>query len=420
MTSPADDADALDKPRLRPLEIIPAEADGRRMFVLRDPFGHTGEMVTVPEAAVWLLQFFDGAHTRENIKLEFFRKTFQALPDAELNAMIETLDRAMMLEGGRFGRTIASYLSGDTRPPSHAGLSYPDDAGALREAIAGYYLHETGPGRLPESPDGDADDAPDGPIRAIVAPHIDLRSGGPVFAHAYHALSRAPRPDLFVILGTGHAGLPRLFGATKKRFETPLGPLATDGDFLDRLGARFGDGLFEAELEHKGEHVIEFQTVFLKNLYGEAPSRIAPILCSYSFEHLTLPEAAEERETIERFGRALAETIAETPGRVCLIASVDLAHIGPRYGDAVAVAPEALEDNARRDAAMLERVAASDAAGFLDFIAREEDARHICGFPCLHTMLGVLDGARGETLKYDSCPVDDNESFVSYVSMVFR
>ena len=77
--------------------------------------------------------------------------------------------------------------------------------------IDGFYRHEKGPGTAPVFGDGE-------PVRGLVAPHIDVSSGGPSFAWAYHALAQKSPPDRFVILGTGHHGADNLFAPHYERF----------------------------------------------------------------------------------------------------------------------------------------------------------------------------------------------------------
>ncbi|MCX7048568.1 MAG: AmmeMemoRadiSam system protein B [Candidatus Sumerlaeota bacterium] len=406
----------IEYPRIRSVEIVAAQSQqGDPLYLLRDPQGLSDVMLTVPPLVGWLLQFFDGAHTRKEIQAEFRDQLSAELQDAQLENIIQSLERAAFLEGERYEQLKSAWLALPTRVPAHAGAAYPSDSFEINAALEGFYRHSKGPGLLP-SLTGDG-----APIKALVAPHIDLKAGGPCFAHAYHALARAPKPDLFVILGTGHAGLEHLFAATRKDFETPLGMMKTDVDFIGRLAARYGPELFAGELLHKREHVIEFQTIFLRHLYGNTDLRIAPILCSFSYPQLDAEFMPEHAALIRRFCAALRQTIQETPGRVCLIASVDLAHIGPQYGDAEAVAEARLKENEQADRAMLELLSANDVQGFDAFIRAESDARHVCGFPCLHTLLETLgDGAKGQVLSYDCTTVDNNASYVSYVSMAFR
>ncbi len=409
----------IDKPKIRPVEVIQTQTDTGPSFILRDPLNLSASVISAPATVVWLLQFFDGNNTRVRL-MEIFQEQIGAtLAPDQLDSLIEGLDSALLLDGGRYAALCQAFRDSPTRPMSHAGQCYAADAATFREQIDGFYLAPKGPGERPSPHSHDANRTDSTPVSLLVAPHIDLRSGGPCFAKAYHALAQGPRPDTVVILGTGHAGLDHFFAATLKDFETPLGLIQTDKDFLRRLAERWGDELFEGEFLHKGEHTIEFQALFLKHLYGDAPVRIVPILCSYSWQHIVTDQATDGRQRIEDFAQALGETIAEAPGQVCVIASVDLAHIGPMYGDDKPVGPDDLSGNAQADREMLEQLSNWDADGFLKTIVEEKDKRNICGFPCLYTALQALPRRCGSVLSYDYTAMDSNGSYVSFAAMRF-
>lgn len=416
---------AIDQPRLRH-DILPVttEHEGQQLLVMQDPRNCANGSLAVPPAMVWLLQFFDGAHTRAEMQEEFKKASGQDLAIKQLDEIIDRLDSVFLLESDTFAARLEEmteeFRETPTRPPAHAGQSYPAEAGMLRDVLSGYYVHEKGPGAFVvrgEDKDGD-------PVKAIIAPHIDLRSGGPCFAHGYHALSQAPRPDLVIILGTGHAGALQHFAATRKDFETPLGLVKTDAEFVEDLGRRFaeaseGADLFADELLHRNEHVIEFQTLFLRHLFGESTPKIAPILCSYSYINLDKSAAPESAKRIDAFITSLREAITDYDGNVCIVASVDFAHLGPRYGDPERVPTDQLEACGVADQKLLERLAEWDREGFVDLIRKEEDARRVCGFPCLNTMLSAIEPAKGRILARDIAAADDAGSFVSFAGMAF-
>ena len=68
-------------------------------------------------------------------------------------------------------------------------------------------------------------------------------------------------------------------------------------------------------------------------MVGRRASPIVPILCSFDPEFFFHPEFDHKTGIFRDFTSCLNRAIAESPGRTCVIASVDLDHIGPRYGD---------------------------------------------------------------------------------------
>ncbi len=53
------------------------------------------------------------------------------------------------------------------------------------------------------------------------------------------------------------------FSVKTKTFETPFGPLACDREWVKGLAERSRFDVFGDEYQHKAEHAIEFQAVFL-------------------------------------------------------------------------------------------------------------------------------------------------------------
>jgi AmmeMemoRadiSam system protein B len=61
-----------------------------------------------------------------------------------------------------------------------------------------------------------------------------------------------------------------------------------------------------------------------------------------------------------------------------------------------------------------------DVAGFVRTVARENEARRICGFSPIATMLHCMEASEGKLLALDYAQVDDRSSFVSFASMIFH
>jgi len=69
------------------------------------------------------------------------------------------------------------------------------------------------------------------------------------------------------------------------------------------------------------------------------------------------------------------------------------------------------------DRAMLEAVEAGDAEGFFDSVARDGDARRICGLSPIYALLRGLGGTRGALKRYAQWP--DPQGVVTFASVVF-
>jgi hypothetical protein len=225
-----------------------------------------------------------------------------------------------------------------------------------------------------------------------------------------------------VILGTGHAGVEAGFTATGLDFQTPLGTVRTDRDFVDALSARLGKDAAAEEILHATEHVVEFQVVFLQHVFGgRHPFRVVPILCSLPHDLFSGNRAAgESRRVFDEFCEALRETASEASGNVCFIASADLDHIGPRYGDTFVPNQRTITTTLEHDGDLLRMLERVNIDGFVQTVASENDARRICGFSPIVTMFHCMEASQGKLLALDYARVDDRNSFVSFASMIFH
>ena len=407
--------DASDHPRLRPLEAFPVEQDGERLIALRDPSGFTEQVVLLPIPALDIVSLFDGDHSMAEIhRVVSVRHGEQAPGLEDIARFAARLDDAGFLDSPRFAarrrRIEEAWLASPSRPAAHAGGAYAGDADALRGQIDGFFVHPEGPG-LP------ARRAAPRRLRGLIAPHIDFHRGGPTYAWAYRELLECSDADLFVILGTCHGGMADPFAATLKPYDTPLGPAMADRAFFEALQRRYRHDLLASETAHRSEHSIEFQAVLLRRLLGDRPFTVLPVLASFLHEAVWTGGEPEADPRVPRFLDALAESIAGSDRRVCVIAGVDLAHVGPRFGDAVPNTEAVLERVAREDREMLETVEAGDPAAFYGSVAADGDSRRICGLSPIYSFLRALPGARGEVLRYSQAP--DPQGAVSFCAAAF-
>jgi AmmeMemoRadiSam system protein B len=397
-------------PKLRNhLMAVPLRHGKTFHVVLQDQEGLSRETVILSPEAYFLVTLMNGSNTLVDIQAAYMRQFGQMLFREELEELIGKLDSHLFLDNDRSRayreQIAAEFRSRPRRPAFLAGSGYEADPDKLQAQLLGFFSPERG------GP-GDAETHRSGKrLLGLVAPHIDLRAGGPCFAHAYKALIEAAPIGTCVILGTGHEPLSHYFALTRKDFETPLGPVAADTVFVDELCRRASFDFYVDELAHRREHTIEFQALFLRLLLPEI--RIVPVLCSFGVE-----EIEQRVEPIGAMVHALRQTIEAHERPVCLLASVDLAHIGPRYGDSFQPHPGTVQEAARADERLLEAVATGDADGFAAILIHERNCRRVCGLPPLYTMLKVLEGrAQGEVLHYTSAEVDPYHSFVSFAAM---
>ena len=303
-------------------------------------------------------------------------------------------------------RRDAAFRALTVRPAFHAGQAYPRDPAQLRAFLDA--MLALAPAAEPQ------------PLARLIAPHIDLRLGAEVYAHAHQRLASAPKPDMVVLLGVCHAFTTRRFIACRKDFATPLGRVRHDAPFLDALEARLGEDLEIDVGMHLEEHSVEFQALWLTHLWPEQTPTIAPILMGSVEDLIRSGGSPSGDPELERFIAALRRTIAEDPRRVVVIASVDLAHVGPVYDHAGGLDERGERALQQADHLLLESVEAGDAEGFFDRLALEENARQVCGTAPVYVTLRLGDGP-GELLRYGQGRIHpESGSVVSFAALGFE
>lgn len=412
-----------DNPRLRALEAFPVEQGGQRCVALRDPAGFTDQIAVLPPALLDLVSLFDGTHSVEQIREILERRHGKAPTLKQIADVVQRFDAAGFLDSDRFRkRRLAledAFRQSPVRPAAHAGGAYAGEAAALQAQIEGFFSAADGPGvgggdRIIYPVASPSAAAP----RALIAPHIDFHRGGSTYAWAYREILERSDADLYVVLGTCHAGMRDPFAVTLKPYDTPLGPVPVDRDFYDALNRRAGQDLLASEPAHRAEHSIEFQAVMLQHIVGRRrPFAILPVLASYLHEALVAGGNPEADPRVPRFVDALRETMAASSRRVCLVAGVDLAHVGPRFGDREPNTEASLARVERDDRAMLESVVGVDAGGFYAGIAADHDARRICGLSPIYTLLRLLPDVPGRLVRYTQWP--DPQGAVTFCAVTF-
>ena len=413
------------RPKLRALDVVPVSTKEGMLFTLRDPEGF-GRTVVMSYGAVVLASLMEGEHTLAEIQTVFQQQTGAAAPLADVERVVRQLDEAYLLGGERFEgyrrEQIEAYLSSPVRPASHAGGAYEEEPEALRQQLAGFFTGEGGPGAI-----GSEVIADGSPVRGIVSPHIDLRRGGPAYAWAYKQVVERGGSDLFVIFGTAHNPMEQHFCVSRKDFETPLGVVRTDREFIDRLADHLASSvagrqvdLFEDELVHRFEHSIEFQTTFLQYvLGGKREFRIVPVLTGSFQEFMAGGVQPDESPEVQAFLAALRAAARQYQGSVCYISGADFAHIGQRFGDQWPLDEKRLAEQSEYDHRLLEAACGCDWQGLFSQVVQQDDGSRICGLSPTYVMLRLMDSARGELLKYGQAVEPDGTSCVSFASVAF-
>ncbi len=405
----------MENPRIRAVEAFPVEQQGQTLICLRDPSGMAPEPLMLGMGAYFIITLFDGMTTLAQIESAFSKRFGENLPTGKIEELIAALDAAYYLDSPAYAererQVREEFLANPERPASLAGFCYEKDPGKLRLELAAFFDPPEGPGRAPTAKKL-------APLTGLIAPHIDPRRGGAAYAHAYYELMSHEPPELVVILGTSHYGAgPELFTATRKNYATPLGTVETDCGFIDRLAARYSGDLFADEMLHRGEHSIEFQNLFLAYALGARGYKTVPILVSSFHEMVAGGVQPSNDARVISFLDALRTELAAESRRVLILAGVDFAHVGKKFGDSFSADAEVAKRVEQEDLGLIEHIRRGDPDGFFDDILKDRDARRICGLAPMFTQLALLRGHQGRLLKYGIAMEPQSESAVSFASV---
>lgn len=412
------------KPNLRPLDFQPVFHQNQQMWLLRDPLQLSNQQLLVPASLMQMLIFCDGTRTPEEIHRAFCDHVGESIPYSVVTDALRQLDEVYLLDNERFRQAQSQMLDNfrqqPFRPPALADLSYPSQVGSL-ESLFRNYGRQNGLLRGNELLDSVTQPWT---ARGIVSPHIDYQRGGPVYARVWQqAAPSVLEADLVIILGTDHNGRSGSITLTRQPYATPFGVLPTDTTLIDRLAEAIGvEAAFAEEINHRNEHSVELSAVWLHYIYhqaGVAPRPMIPILVG-SFYHFLSNGSHPTQDT--RLNNLIETLRRETDGRrVLVVGSVDLAHVGPNFGDKFVMDTPRREVLKQADHKLIQAILQGDAAGFYQQIAAVHDRNRICGFAPLYLMLSYLGPTTGLEIAYNHCPADPQDhSLVSICGLLLK
>ncbi|MDR1613306.1 MAG: AmmeMemoRadiSam system protein B [Planctomycetota bacterium] len=404
-------------PKLRhEIDAAPIGGEGESHFIIYDRSGIAPTRLLASPLALLVASRLDGASSALEIADLLAEETGNAAFTAsEVESIVDALREALFIDNARFhdyrDQADRDFRTAGARPPGSAGSAYPEGGSELA-ADLDRMLADAPPPEEAADPGG-------AHPRGVVVPHIDFMRGAPGYGQLYKYLSGLERPRSVVVLGTAHLPITQRFSLCEKDFETPLGTVRVDPEACARIrGALAGISDPDADLlAHRGEHSIELQAVWLRHIYGDAV-RIAPVLAGSLGEFIETSDVrgAAEDPVVKAFADALAELVEE--GGVMLMASADLSHVGPRFGDDRAISHSFLAEVEEADREYLAAAAYSAVAG-LESLAKRRDRYHVCGSAPIFAMGQSLPGARGRLLGYHQAATPELRQAVTYASMSF-
>lgn len=385
--------DHLARPHIRRFIPIGVKQGDRTAVVLQDPLRLSDRTMNISPEALGLLQRFQGERSLGEIAASVGAKPEQLMP------LVQALDEIGLLWGptsARLEKELRERVDAAGRLPKGAAFTLGQDAQACRTQLAEWLDQtedpELGPGLL-----------------GLIAPHLDYGRGWPVYAAAYRAAAGLDRPDRVVVLGTNHFGLGDGVVMTRWGFESPLGPVATDEPLQRRLAERLGERATADQLDHLGEHSIQLHLPWIQHVFGDVP-----VLAALVPDPLVpLIEEDGKRIGTDEFVGILAEELEAAGGRTFFIASSDLSHAGPQFGEPRPVDPERRGQVETHDREMLKRYLEAEPSEFLETVEWNRNPTRWCSIGNMAATKRLAKPAKSELIDYRQAVDDQGFALVS-------
>ncbi len=378
--TPEPTPDHLTKPHIRPVQPVPVQKDGKQFVALRDPTMLVKQTMVIPAQVLPILQQFQGQDTLEEIAERVNSNIDQLLE------LAKQLDKLGLLWGPTFEKLEARLrekLEAHGSFPATASLSMGKTASDCSAAIEDY---------LSQTEDSDLV----APAKAIIAPHLDYQRGWPNYAAAYQCWRGLEAPDRVVILGTNHFGIGDGVVLSEYGFESPMGINPSDTTVVGALLEELGQPLSIDQLDHIAEHSIQLHLPWVNYFFDDVP-----IVAALIPDPLTEMIADDDQRIgTPKFVSTLKEVLDGIGGETLFIASSDLSHVGPQFGEPRAVDEQRRFDVERHDREMLAKFITGDCDEFLSAMKWNKNPTRWCSIGNMASILMLCDEPTIELIDY--------------------
>ncbi len=400
----------MDTPRLRQdLDLVPTHYKGESVFVVKDALGLITQPILLQRDDIRFLQLLDGTRTVQDLQLFFMRQQGGLLVSSDsIQKKLEKYDSMFLLDSDLYrdakNRIFEKFSRQDIRRAFLAGHGYPETEEELRALLDSLFKVDSQRDINTEL----------NSLKALISPHIDLEIGKKIYTAAYTVL-RGLSPKKIFLFGTGHSLHDNYISLTEKDYETPLGIARTDKDIVRKLKSASISVSAPNDFDHRNEHSIEFQVLFLQYLFGEA-FEIVPVLYGSFSDVLAEYSRPMQIPGLNIFLEALREILAELSFDALCVAGVDFSHIGPKFGH-MESSGALIQEARAHDKGLIETICSGDVKGFWEETQRVKGYYNVCGFSALSCLLEVLPQVKGQLLGYDFWEEAPTQSAVSFAAI---
>jgi AmmeMemoRadiSam system protein B len=388
------------RPHLRPIQPIPLTKEGKQFVALRDPAMLCPQTMVIPFPALPIIQQFRGDRPIDQIADQL---------RGDINQFVELakgLDGVGLLWGPTFEQLEAKVLQklrAQGAFPANASVAMGPNAEACRNAMDEYFK---------QTEDPEIQDTPIG----IVAPHLDYPRGWPNYAAAYYGLRGTPAPDRVVVLGTNHFGMGDGVVLTEYGFDSPMGRCPAAAEIVEPMIEKLGQGLIADQLDHLPEHSVQLHLPWLQYCFGDVP-----IVAALIPDPLTpMLQEDDQRTTGDHFVEALKQTLEQVGGRTLFVASSDLSHVGPQFGEPRPIDERRRFDIERHDREMMGKFISGDAQEFLAAMRWNKNPTRWCSIGNMAAVLALVEPKSVELIDYRQAYDDKGMVLVSSAAITLH
>ena len=173
---------------------------------------------------------------------------------------------------------------------------------------------------------------------------------------------------------------------------------------------RLGPGFFADQLDHVPEHSIQLHLPWIQHLFGDVP--VFGVLVPDPLIGMVSDDG--KRTSPEQFNTALKESLEALGGTTFYVASSDLSHVGPQFGEPAPVDDERKTEVEHHDRDMLSKFIEGDSQGFIEAMSWSKNPNRWCSIGNMAMFLD-LTGPEGdiELLDYRQAVHDDGVAMVT-------
>jgi AmmeMemoRadiSam system protein B len=195
------------------------------------------------------------------------------------------------------------------------------------------------------------------------------------------------------------------------------------------LGPTMGPALLEHRYDHEHEHSIELQVPWIQHVFGTDEAGAYPKVLGLLVHDPSVRNGESydgKGVAFEPFVRALREAIAALPGRTLIVASADLSHVGPAFGDQTAMAgedgpgAEARNEVVRGDLELLKHMTDNKPEALVSSMAWRQNPTRWCSIGNLAAAAAVVQPKETRLLHFHAALDEQGLSMVTSAAMVMN